>query len=46
MPPKKALGIEMAAMSEDLRKRFKIKSEISGVVITDVDRASPPPTRG
>jgi len=44
--PKKALGIEMAAISDELRKRFRIKSEVTGVVITDVDRSSPAADRG
>ncbi|UJX45935.1 DegQ family serine endoprotease [Xanthobacter sp. YC-JY1] len=46
VPPRKALGIELSAMSDDLRKRYKIKSEISGVVITDVDRSSPASDKG
>ena len=45
-PPKKALGIEMSAMSDELRKRYRIKSEISGVVVTDVDRSSPAADKG
>jgi serine protease Do len=39
---KKALGIELASMSDDLRKRFKIKDTVKGgVVITGVDANSP-----
>src|SRR5499427_6854443 len=38
---KKALGIELANMSDDLRKRFKIKDTVKGVVITGVDASSP-----
>jgi serine protease Do len=38
---KKALGIELATMSDDLRKRYKIKDTVKGVVITGVDASSP-----
>ncbi len=38
---KKALGIELANMSDDLRKRFKIKDTVKGVVITGIDASSP-----
>ena len=38
---KKALGIELANMSDDLRKRYKIKDTVKGVVITGVDANSP-----
>ena len=38
---KKTLGIELANMSDDLRKRFKIKDSVKGVVITGVDANSP-----
>jgi serine protease Do len=38
---KKALGIELANMSDDLRKRYKIKDTVKGVVITGVDASSP-----
>ena len=34
---KKTLGIELANMSDDLRKRYKIKDTVKGVVITGVD---------
>src|SRR6195256_936603 len=38
---KKTLGIELANMSDDLRKKFKIKDTVKGVVITGVDASSP-----
>jgi len=38
---KKALGIELSNMSDDLRKRFKIKDTVKGVVITAIDASSP-----
>ncbi|MFG1374595.1 Do family serine endopeptidase [Xanthobacter oligotrophicus] len=44
--PKKALGIELSAMSDELRKRYSIKSEINGVVITGVDASTPASDKG
>ena len=38
---KKTLGLELANMSDDLRKRYKIKDSVKGVVITGVDAGSP-----
>ena len=38
---KKALGLDLANLSEDLRKKFKIKDKVKGVVITGVDANSP-----
>jgi serine protease Do len=38
---KKTLGIELANMSDDLRKRYKIKDTVNGVVITGIDASSP-----
>ena len=38
---KKTLGIELANISEDLRKRYKIKDTVKGVVITGIDANSP-----
>jgi serine protease Do len=38
---KKTLGIELANMSDDLRKRHKIKDSVNGVVITGIDANSP-----
>ncbi|OYY82381.1 MAG: serine protease [Rhizobiales bacterium 24-66-13] len=43
---KKSLGLELAPMSEDLRKRFKIKDTVKGVVILNVDRNSPAADKG
>lgn len=37
---KKALGLELANISADLRKRFKIKDSVKGVVITGIDQNS------
>jgi len=38
---KKTLGIELANLSDELRKRFKIKDTVKGVVITGIDASSP-----
>jgi serine protease Do len=38
---KKTLGIELANISDDLRKKYKIKDSVKGVVITGVDANSP-----
>jgi len=38
---KKALGLDLANISDDLRKKFKIKDKVKGVVITGVDAGSP-----
>jgi serine protease Do len=38
---KKTLGIELANMSDDLRRRYKIKDTVKGVVITGIDASSP-----
>jgi serine protease Do len=38
---KKSLGMDLAAISDDLRKRYKIKDTVKGVVITAVDANSP-----
>jgi len=37
----KALGLSLANLSDELRRRYKIKDGIKGVVITDVDANSP-----
>lgn len=37
---KKALGLDLANISEDLRKRYKIKETVKGVVITAIDPSS------
>ncbi len=34
---KKALGIEMSSITEELRKRFNIKENVKGVVVTRVE---------
>jgi serine protease Do len=36
----KALGLDLAGMSKDLRTRYKIKDSVKGVVITNVDSSS------
>ena len=36
----KALGLSLANMSDDLRKKYKIKDKVKGVVITGVDPGS------
>src|SRR6476469_2192623 len=36
----KALGLDLAALSKDLRTRYKIKDSVKGVIITGVDNAS------
>jgi serine protease Do len=36
----KALGLDLAVMSKDLRARYKIKDSVKGVVITGVDATS------
>ena len=38
---KKTLGIELANLSDDLRKRYKIKDGVKGIVITGIDANSP-----
>jgi serine protease Do len=37
---KRVLGLDLANLSDDLRKRFKIKDSVKGVVITNVDAGS------
>ena len=37
---KKTLGLDLANLSDDLRKRFKIKDSVKGVVITAVEAGS------
>ena len=36
----KALGLDLAALSKDLRARYKIKDSVKGVVVTDVEADS------
>ena len=38
---KKALGMELSGINEDLRKRYNIKDGVRGVVVTKVDPNSP-----
>jgi serine protease Do len=33
----KTLGLELAALSDDLRKKFKVRDDVKGVLVTDVD---------
>ncbi|MGA8078094.1 MAG: serine protease, partial [Xanthobacteraceae bacterium] len=35
----KTLGLELSSMSDDLRKKFKIRDGIKGVVVTGVDQS-------
>ncbi|MFK8250275.1 Do family serine endopeptidase [Ancylobacter terrae] len=43
---RKALGLELAELTADLRSKFKIKDEVKGVVVTDVDKASAAASKG
>jgi serine protease Do len=36
----KALGLDLATLSKDLRTRYKIKDSVKGVIITSVDTSS------
>ena len=36
----KSLGLQLSGMTDDLRKKYKIKDSIKGVVITGIDAAS------
>jgi serine protease Do len=36
----KALGLDLATLSKDLRSRYKIKDSVKGVIITNVDGTS------
>ena len=36
----KSLGLQLSGMNDDLRKKYKIKDSVKGVVITGVDAAS------
>jgi serine protease Do len=38
---KKTLGLDLANLSDDLRKRHKIKESVKGVVVTAVEPGSP-----
>jgi len=37
----KALGLNLANMTDELRKKYKIKDKVNGVVITGVDSGTP-----
>ena len=37
---KKTLGLDLANLTDDLRKKYKIKDSVKGVVITGVDANS------
>jgi serine protease Do len=39
-PTQKALGLDLAALSKELRAKYKIKDNVKGVIITNVDNAS------
>ncbi|OYX08969.1 MAG: hypothetical protein B7Z15_14655 [Rhizobiales bacterium 32-66-8] len=43
---KKAVGMELSALTDDLRKQYKIKPTVSGVVIISVERNSPAADKG
>ena len=36
----KALGLDLATLSKDLRSRYKIKDSVKGVLVTNVDGSS------
>ena len=36
----KALGLDLATLSKDLRTRYKIKDTVKGVIVTGVDNGS------
>jgi serine protease Do len=42
-PPavRKALGIDLAALTDELRKKFKIRDTVKGIVILGIDASSP-----
>ncbi len=44
--PKVTLGIEMSPVTEEMRRRYNLKSRITGVVITRVDSASAAADKG
>jgi len=43
---KKAVGMELSAITDDLRKQYKIKPTVTGVVIVSVERNSPASDKG
>jgi serine protease Do len=40
-PVKRALGIDLANLTEDLRKKFKIRDTVKGIVILGIENSSP-----
>jgi serine protease Do len=42
----KALGLDLASLSKDLRSRYKIKDSVKGVIITNVDGTSDAADKG
>ncbi|WP_454916958.1 DegQ family serine endoprotease [Xanthobacter sediminis] len=44
--PKRTLGLELSPMSEELRKRYNIKTEVTGAVITAVEGGSDAADKG
>jgi serine protease Do len=38
---KKALGLELSTMTDDLRKKYKIKDSVKGIVILGVEQGTP-----
>ncbi len=42
----RSLGLELSGITDDLRKRFKLKDSVKGVVIVNVDRNSPAADKG
>jgi serine protease Do len=38
---KKSLGLELSNLDEDLRKKYKVKETVKGIVIVGVDANSP-----
>ena len=44
--PGKILGLELSPLTDELRKRFKIKDTVNGVVVTGVDRNSAASEKG
>jgi serine protease Do len=35
----KTLGLELSSLSEDLRKKYKVRDNVKGVIITGVDQS-------
>lgn len=44
--PRKTLGLELSPMSEELRKRFNIKTEVNGAVVTAVESGTDAADKG